>query len=96
MSPLTATLKCPRGRETLNGTEAVTAVACDEDGGGSKDHLEGGWGEARRALPAAKPDSESDPLGVNILGVIHCIKPFQLEPDNCWTERLPQGIWRLG
>lgn len=61
MSPLTATLKCPHGRETLNGTEAVASVAHDEDGGGREDHLEGGRGEARCVLPAGETDSESDP-----------------------------------
>jgi hypothetical protein len=53
MSPLTAKLKCPHGNgEDTHGAEAVTEVASDEDGGGRKDHLEGGSGEDRCVLPA--------------------------------------------
>jgi len=43
MSPVTARLQCPHGTgEDTDGAEAVTAVACDEDGGGREDHPEGG------------------------------------------------------
>ena len=62
MTPLTAKLKCPHGRgEDTDGTEAVTEVASHEDGGGRKDHLEGGRGEDRCVLPSGETDWSSDP-----------------------------------
>jgi hypothetical protein len=60
MSPITATLKCPHGRgKDFIESKAVAEVASHKDGGGRKDHLEGGRGEDRCVLPTGQTNPTS-------------------------------------